>query len=269
MCTYQCKIVSLSLSTLLTPEQMKEDLNQLIEELDLNHPLFQRDPKQKHMVKFLSHMNKDIAPHIHHPLPLSHFLGLTSMTLKALNDSHSQVFYPESQLDIHLLWNPPKLFVYESSGSLLKYDQILSMFGYTPVELMTAVPNYIPKETNTSYKTFGTDLIKEKYFWVMLGLSPNEPHLPVSILRQGETKQLDIPFGSDAIPRQSVGIHHFLSIMHNDPHHLYFKLPEFNHSSFERILLDGFRVITALETEELTFDLQFNPGGNLVILIKL
>ena len=130
--------------SLLQREQMLEDLRYLSTTLKEVHPaLADRAAQQDFAAR-----SEALSSQLRNPLPAWEFFAIANKLVNSLQDAHTRLLPPsEGLLPVHLTWAEDGLVVtrvLDPSLPVLKGDELISLGGHTPDQLLEDLSLWIP-----------------------------------------------------------------------------------------------------------------------------
>lgn len=252
--------------TMLSQEEMKEDLDSLVKTLKDVHPK---------TVDGFSEEQKDIIDKayekIKEPMKMEEFYFVANEIVCSFKDAHTNinmnVHGKDKIIDVYLVWLNDGLYVNESIGELQKGDKILTLGGKIPAELLKELAVITPAENDYWIKVkVCYQLIRESYLKHFNMIE--DEHVNIKVQRKNEEVEVSVPLVTLNDSKTAVLLYgnkdeKWVSYtIDNDNSLGIFKLDTCNYNSeYVDELKKFFQEVSENNIENIVVDLRENTGG--------
>jgi hypothetical protein len=188
--TSDYKFEQLDKDKVLTADEMKKDLDALVEALDLYHPNFNNPTVE------LSQKIDEVYKAIMQPQTVEKFYILVNSILVQTKDAHTVLdFYQPDYVPFPgVLWTNEGVISYTDNEFFSKGDIIEAVNGKPMDEIHKLLMNIIPAEYDGWVKLNTVKALSNGVFLRELGLVNDENKVPVSLDRDGEKYVVELEF---------------------------------------------------------------------------
>ena len=242
----------------LSPEQMRRDLKELTDLIGEVHPA-----SLNGLPPAVRSAAEAASGKIERPMDRTAFTFLVNDILLSLHDAHSSAVTGLSgpSLALPLRWLQAGLVVSEDTDDLRIGDQIMSLGGLRPDELMDGLRRLIPAENDWWVRHRAERMLRNVAVLEHLGIA-TRPALEVRLFREGEaiTTRIDPSARGSAGSSEQQWVRYEL-----DPENSLglFTLDQCtNNELYRQQLRQFFEEVHAQEISRIALDLRRNSGGN-------
>lgn len=177
--------------TLMSKDDMKEDLDYLVETLKNVHP-----KALKGLSEEQNNIVKNSYAKIENPLKVGEFYFVVNEIACSFKDAHTSLYLYENDddkvMDLPKVWLNDGMYIREDFQEFRKGDKIESIGGKAPNELLEELSKIIPAENQQWVKVMGNvALTKEPYLNYLEVIKDSKVN--IEVLRDGEIVNMEIP----------------------------------------------------------------------------
>jgi hypothetical protein len=242
----------------LSPEQMQSDLKRLTDLIESVHPACLEG-----LPPVVQQAAEQASEKTGEPLERSAFTFLVNDVLLALHDAHStaSIDLAGPRVALPLRWLQEGLAAGEDAGELRLGDQIVSLGGLGPDELMAGLRGLVPAENDWWIRARAEQMLQNVAVLEHLGVA-TRPELKARVLRDGQVLSVSIgePAGSPSRERPPEWVRFELFPEHSLG---LFTLDQCRaDETFKSTLRRFFEAVAEAGLARVAVDLRRNGGGN-------
>lgn len=254
-------------NTLMSKDDMKKDLDYLVETLKNVHPKALRglSEEQKNIVK-------NSYAKIEKPLKAGEFYFVINEIACSFKDAHTSLYLYENDddkvIDLPKVWLNDGMYISEDLQELKKGDKIESIGGKTPDELLEELSKIIPAENQQWVRIEGNSALTKEPYLNYLGLI-KDSKVNVELLRDGKIVNMEIPliqskYSAIKALNQDSAEKDWVKYNIDKENSLgIFTLNQCtNNDYYKNVLNDYFKDVQKNKIDNIVIDLRKNLGGN-------
>lgn len=186
-----------SAESLMSLEEMKTDMDYIIEKLKNVHPK-SIEGVSKEQEKLI----ENAYSRINNPMKVGEFYFIANEVVSSFEDAHTRISIQSTEkdrrLNLPMVWLKDGIYVNADAGPLMKGDKILSIGNLSEVELLKEMKKIIPSENDYFIKVFTpADIIQESFLRHLNMLK--EDKVPITIERDGKRGDYLLGFRSEKV----------------------------------------------------------------------
>ena len=263
---------------MLTQEQMKEDLDELVEKMKELHPNLQNgftSEQQTVIDKAYEDIKEDMIG--------EKFTFVLSRVTSILNDSNTYTNMYLSQesksIELYAIWLKDGLYVKETIGELQKGDKIVSIGGKSTDEILDMLAKNTSADNMNWVKSNYINNLMLESFLTELGLVENDS-VKMELERNGEKKEVTLPIVK-LVESEAYKLISETNKKSYEDEYITYNIDEANNigvlkinqfaedSKFKKTVKAFFTEIKEKNIENIAIDLKENIGGSDKMLIEL
>ena len=259
----------ISSDTLMPEDDMKEDLDYLVEKLKTVHPkaLHGLSEEQENIVK-------DSYVKIEKHLKAGEFYFVANKIACSFKDAHTSFHLCENEndndktIELPKVWLNDGMYVNENFGELQKGDKIQSIGDKTPDELLEELTKIVPAENQQWVRVQGSSELTKEPYLNYLGLI-REDKVNIEVLRDGETIDIELPlieskYSVTKVLNQNLAQNDWVKYTIDKENSLgIFTLNQCtNNDYYKNVLNNFFKDVQKNKIDNIVIDLRENTGGD-------
>ncbi|MFD3156939.1 S41 family peptidase [Haloimpatiens sp. FM7330] len=248
----------------MTPQQMKEDIDYLVNTLKNVHPKTYNgfDKSQQNIIK-------NAYKKVKTSMKAENFYFVANEIICSFKDAHTSLNMDINKKDriiyMPLIWLHDGLYIKKDTDKLKKGDEVISIGGKRISDLLDKLWKVIPAENSQWVKVIGSNnLIKEPYLRYLKVVKNN--YVDIKIERKGKKLSVSLPLvdSKDIVKNQKYTTEDWVSYSLDKENSLgVFKLNICkNDNHYKEALNNFFETISENKIENIAVDLRNNTGGN-------
>ncbi len=244
----------------LSVEDMKEDLDFIVERLKKIHP-----KTYNGFTKEQEELIENIYIKIKVPMEAQDFYFLANEIVTSFKDAHTSLSLSKNEnnrgLKLKIKWLYDGLYITSSSGTLNKGDEIISIGDETIEDILKELEKIIPAENIYWVKVIGEKYILDEFFLKHLNLIHNNEDVKVKVKRGEETIVSKIKLEENYREKEDKKLAYYNIYKENSLGIFTLNSCE-NNGEYNNKLESFFKEVRDNKIENIAVDLRNNTGGN-------